>query len=140
MNLASLAGRVAVAASGSLTEQLSSATAWIGYIVFATLFYILLAIALWRVFTKAGYPGILSLIPIVNAVILVRIGGLNGWLTLLYLVPIVNVVFAIVVAVKVGAAFGKDPVWSVFLLWLLSIIGYFILGYGDAKYTKPASA
>ena len=29
-------------------------------------YYILLAIAMWKVFTKAGYPGILALIPIVN--------------------------------------------------------------------------
>lgn len=104
------------------------------------LWYVLVAIALWMVFAKAGWPGILALIPFVNIVILVKIAGLSGWWSLLYLIPIVNIVFSIVVAVKVGAAFGKGPVWSFFLLWLIAFIGYFVLGFGDAKYTKPVTA
>lgn len=106
--------------------------------IVAIVFYILYVIALWKVFTKADWPGILAIIPIVNVVIYVKIAGMSGWLALLFLVPIVNVVFAIVVAVKLGGAFGKGGVWSFFLLWLLSIIGVFILGFGSARYTKRA--
>jgi len=108
---------------------------WTG--VIGVLWYILVALALWLVFAKAGYPGILALIPIVNIVILVRIAGMSGWLALLYLIPIVNIVFAIVVAIRVGAAFGKGAVWSFFLLFLIAFVGYLIIGLGDAKYTKP---
>jgi hypothetical protein len=110
---------------------------WTGILAF--LWYVLVAIAMWMVFAKAGWPGILALIPIVNIVILVKIAGMSAWWSLLYLIPIVNVIFSIVVAVKVGAAFGKGAVWSFFLLWLISFIGYFILGFGDAKYTKPVA-
>ena len=89
---------------------------------------------------QSGLPGILALIPIVNIVILVRIAGMSGWLALLYLIPFVNIVFAIVVAIRVGAAFGKGAVWSFFLLFLIAFIGYLIIGLGDAKYTKPVAA
>jgi len=49
-------------------------------------------------------------------------------------------VFSIIVAIKVGATFGKGGAWSFFLLWLVAFIGYLILGLGDAKYTKPVKA
>ena len=111
---------------------------WTG--VIALLWYVLVALAMWLVFAKAGWPGILALIPIVNIVILVKIAGYAGWLALLYLIPIVNVVFSIIVAIKVGATFGKGAAWSFFLLWLVAFIGYLILGLGDAKYTKPVKA
>ncbi|MDA4892125.1 MULTISPECIES: DUF5684 domain-containing protein [Microbacterium] len=102
----------------------------------ALAYYVLVVIAMWRVFTKAGYPGILALIPIVNLVFLVKIAGMSGWWALLYLIPLVNIVFAIVVAVKLGANFGKGGVFSFFLLWLIPFIGYFIIGFGSARYQR----
>jgi hypothetical protein len=70
-------------------------------------------------------------------VILVKIAGYSAWLTLLLLIPIVNLVFSIMVALRVGRGFGKGGAWSFFLLWLISVIGYFILGFGKATYSKP---
>ena len=122
--------------AANLNESLFNVTTGI----LSFLWYVLIAIALWMVFKKAGWPGVLALIPIVNIVILVKIAGLSGWWSLLYLIPIVNVVFSIVVAIKLGAAFGKSAVWSFFLLWLIAFIGYFILGFGDATYSKPVTA
>ncbi|PQZ53674.1 MULTISPECIES: DUF5684 domain-containing protein [unclassified Microbacterium] len=102
----------------------------------ALVFYILVAVGLWKVSTKAGYPGILAIIPFVNLVFLVKIAGMSGWFALLYLVPIVNLVLAIIVAFKLGARFGKGGVFSFFLLLLFPYIGYLILGFGDARYSK----
>ena len=102
----------------------------------ALVFYILVAVGLWKVFTKAGYPGILAIIPFVNLVFLVKIAGMSGWFALLYLVPIVNLVLAIIVAFKLGARFGKGGVFSFFLLLLFPYIGYLILGFGDSRYSK----
>jgi hypothetical protein len=110
---------------------------WGPYSVVALIWYVLVAVALWRVFSKAGYPGILAIIPIVNLFFLVKIAGYSAWLTLLYLIPIVNLVFSIMVALRVGRGFGKGGAWSFFLLWLFSFIGYFILGFGQATYSKP---
>jgi hypothetical protein len=110
---------------------------WGPYSVVAIAWYVLVVVALWRVFSKAGYPGILAIIPIVNLVILVKIAGYSAWLTLLYLIPIVNVVFSILVSIRVGRGFGKGAGWSFFLLWLFAFIGFFILGFGKATYSKP---
>ena len=102
----------------------------------ALVFYILVAVGLWKVFTKAGYPGILAIIPFVNLVFLVKIAGLSGWFALLYLIPVANVILAIIVAFKLGARFGKGGVFSFFLLFLFPYIGYLILGFGDSRYSK----
>jgi hypothetical protein len=137
MNLAfSLAVTDVTPLTTTLNESLFNV--WTGVLAF--LWYVLVAIAMWMVFAKAGWPGILALIPIVNVVILVKIAGYSGWMSLLYLIPIVNVVFSIIVAIKVGAAFGKGAAWSFFLLWLIAFIGYFMIGFGDATYTKPVKA
>lgn len=99
-------------------------------------FYILWAIAAWRIFSKAGYPGVLALIPIVNIFILVKIAGYSFWMTLLFIIPIVNFIFSIFLAIRLGERFNKGGAWSFFLLWLFQIIGFFILGYGSARYSK----
>ena len=96
--------------------------------------YVVFAIAAWKMFSKAGYAGILAFIPIVNVIILVKIAGYSGWMSLLYLIPIAGWIFAIFVALRIGANYGKGAGFSVFLLWLLPPIGYFILGLGDSRY------
>ncbi|MCE4025346.1 MULTISPECIES: DUF5684 domain-containing protein [unclassified Microbacterium] len=119
-------------AAGNVYAALFSGT----NITISLIFYVITAIALWRVFTKAGHAGWLAIIPIVNVIFLIKIAGMSGWLVLLYLIPIVNIVFAIVVAVKLGKNFGKGGAFSFFLLWLFSFIGYLILGFGSAQYRR----
>lgn len=115
-----------------VTEQMFDANSvWLSVVI-----YVIYAITMWRVFTKAGHAGILALIPIVNWIFLVKIAGMSGWLALLYLIPIVNVIFAIVVAVKEGKNFGKGGFFSFFLLWLLPVIGHLIIGFGSATYRR----
>lgn len=123
--------------ANTVTDTADLTSLWGAYSIVAIVWYVLVAVALWKVFSKAGYPGILAIIPIVNVVILVKIAGYSAWLTLLLLIPIVNLVFSIMVALRVGRGFGKGGAWSFFLLWLVSVIGYFILGFGKATYTKP---
>ncbi|GAA2904667.1 hypothetical protein JOD62_000811 [Microbacterium keratanolyticum] len=118
--------------SNLISEQLLSTTS----VVWGVIFYIVYAVTMWRVFSKAGYPGILALIPIVNWIFLVKIAGMTGWAALLYLIPIVNVIFAIVVAIKEGRNFGKGGVFSFFLLFLFPYIGHLIIGFGSAEYRK----
>lgn len=102
----------------------------------ALVFYVLVVIGLWKVFTKAGYPGILAIIPIVNIVFLVKIAGMSGWLALLYLVPIVGFIFGIIVAIRLGERFGKGGLFSFFLLFVFQYIGYLILGFGESRYRQ----
>jgi hypothetical protein len=100
------------------------------------LVYVLVAIGMWPMLKKAGRAGWGGFIPIYNIYLQIKLAGRPGILLLLYLVPVVNVVVAIVVAVGVARAFGKDWVYGFFLLFLLQPIGYLILGFGRAEYTE----
>ena len=54
--------------------------AMLGYLAVLLVVYILVVIAMWKVFTKAGKPGWASLIPVYNMVVMYQIVGLNPWL------------------------------------------------------------
>jgi hypothetical protein len=94
----------------------------------------------WKVFEKAGQPGWAIVVPFYNAYIMLKIAGRPGWWLLLYLIPLVNIAIAIIVAIDVAKAFGQSAVFGFFLLFLLSGIGYLILGFGDYRYQGTAVA
>lgn len=95
---------------------------------------LLSVVAFWRVFEKAGRPGWASIIPVYNIYVLLKVAGRPGWWVILYFIPLVNVVASIVVALDCAKMFGKGKAFGFFGLWLFSLIGFMILGFGDAKY------
>src|ERR1039458_461281 len=94
---------------------------------------------MWKVFTKAGQPGWAILIPIYNIYILLKIAGRPGWWVILFCIPLVNLVIAILVAIDVAKAFGQSAAFGVILLFLLGVLGYLMLGFGNYKYVGPAT-
>lgn len=105
--------------------------------VLALTYYVLLAVAMWRGFSKAGYLGILAFIPVVNWFIQVKIAGFSAWWGLPVLVPIVNIVFSIIVAVRIGRGFGHGAFFSFLLLRLIAPVASFIIGLSSDRYTRP---
>ena len=97
-------------------------------------------VGLWKVYVKAGQPGWAVLIPFYNAYILLKIAGRPGWWLLLFFVPLVNIAIAIIVAIDLAKSFGQSALFGVLLLFLLSGIGYLVLGFGDYRYVGPAAA
>jgi len=100
---------------------------------------VLVVVALWRVFEKAGQPGWAAIIPIYNVYILCKIAGKPGWWVLLMFIPVVNIVILLLVKLDLARAFGKSPGFAIGL-WLLPILFYPILAFGDAQYSKPPPA
>ena len=107
-------------------------------IIFSLVIGVLMIVALWKIFTKAGEAGWKSIIPFLNTFVLFRIAGLNPWLFLLMLIPFVNLVVWIAVSLKLGERFGKGTAWTIFMLIIFSVIGYLILGFGGDQYRRPA--
>lgn len=108
--------------------------------IFWLIVVVLSIVAYWKIFTKAGEAGWKSLIPFYSSYILFKIAGRNGWGFLLLFVPIVNVVVMLMVSIDLAKHFGKDTLFGVVGLFLFSIIGYLILGFGEAKYVGPKHA
>ncbi len=95
---------------------------------------VIAVIALWATFTKAGRPGWGAIIPFYNLYLLAKIAGRPGWWVILFFIPIVNIVITLLISLDVARAFGKSTVFGVVGLWLFSVIGYLIVGFGSARY------
>jgi len=116
------------------------------FAVFGTLFLIIclalmvvMVIAMWKVFTKAGQPGWAAIVPIYNLIVMLQIIGRPLWWVFLCLIPLVNLVVGIIVVIDLARSFGKDVGFAIGLL-LLGFIFYPILGFGSARYLGPAAA
>lgn len=94
---------------------------------------VLLIVAQWKIFTKAGEPGWAAIVPFYGNYVLFKIAFGNGWFFLLCLIPYVNFVMIIILSFKLAKAFGKGVGYG-FGLWLLSPIFYLMLGFGSAEY------
>lgn len=105
-----------------------------GFDFFWLVFAVVMLIAGWRVFEKAGEEGWKVLIPFYNSYTLFRIAGRNGWGFLLLFVPLVNLVVLIMISLDLAKHFGKSGVFGFFGLFLFSFVGYVILGFGEDKY------
>jgi hypothetical protein len=101
---------------------------------------VVVIVAGWKVFEKAGQPGWAVIIPFFNIYIMLKIVGRPAWWLILMLIPFVNVVVSIIVSIDMAKSFGQSAVFGVVLLFLLGGIGYLILAFGSARYLGPAAA
>ena len=97
--------------------------------------------ATWRIYTKAGKRGWAALVPFYNTWVMAEIAGKPGWwglYPLLGLIPILGAIagiaVSIVIAIGVARNFGKSDVFGFFGLWLFSVIGIPMLGFGPDVY------
>ena len=102
--------------------------------------YILVALVLivaeWKVYKKAGQPGWAILIPIYSTWVLFKIICGRGTAMFRLLIPIYNIYWAIKATIKMAHAYGKSTGFGVGLLFL-SPIFMCILAFGDANYLGP---
>lgn len=111
----------------------------IGMIVncFSLILVVVVFISLWKIFEKAGKPGWAGIIPIYNTVVLLEIVGRPIWWIILLLIPCVNIVVSVIVMIDLAKSFGKGTGFGIGL-WLLGIIFFPILGFGNARYIGPS--
>ena len=130
-------------------------------VVFALviIWYVLQAIADWKIFAKAGEPGWKSLIPFYNVFVEYEIcwTGLLGLVfiaatlvtglvdttnastfvkVLVVVVSILAVVLHLLQSIKLAKSFGKGTGFGL-VLFFFGPIGRLILGFGSAQYIGP---
>src|SRR5258707_15561006 len=106
--------------------------------VIGLLIALLIIVAMWKVFTKAGQPGWASIIPIYNIYIWCKIVGRPWWWILLMLIPLVNFIICIILCIDLAKSFGKGVGFGLGLVFL-GIIFFPILGFGSAQYQGPTA-
>src|SRR5215831_2615423 len=130
---ARLLAQVEYSSSASSQGQAPGPLFWICEIA-AT---VLMVVAMWKIFSKAGQPGWAAIIPIYNLFVWCKIVGRPAWWIRLLLIcfPI----FYIILCIDLAKSFGKGVGFAVGLI-LLSIIFFPILGFGSATYQGPSAA
>ena len=132
-----------------------------GVVVISLIWYILQIVADWKIFSKAGRPGILSLIPFVNicveygicwstavgvlfAVCLAVTGAVNSMekpstfaSTAALIASLCATVLHVVQSFKLAKAFGKGTGYGIFLI-LFGPLARVILGVGGSEYVGKA--
>lgn len=98
---------------------------------------IITAIAWWKLFSKAGYAGILAIIPIVNLAVASKIVFDSYWYALLFAVPFVNAIFAAVLTYKMMKYFECSTLLAVLAIFF----PFFLLfpAFGSNEYRGPAT-
>ena len=107
-------------------------------VIISLLIGLLIIVAMWKVFSKAGQPGWASIIPIYNLYIWCKIVGRPWWWILLMLIPFVNFIILIILCIDTAKSFGKGAGFGIGLA-LLGIIFWPILGFGSAQYQGAAA-
>ena len=119
------------------------------------IWYVLIVIAYWKVFSKAGEPGWKALIPIYNVYTEFKISWKNQSMFWVYLVcaiasavlgqissyvallgsvaGIVVLVISVLLNVRLAKAFGKGTGFAIGLIFLTPIF-MMILGFGSSQY------
>lgn len=110
------------------------------YLICAIVMTVLLIIAWWKIFTKAGEKGWKSLIPIYNLVVFFKIIGINPWWILLGLtaiIPFVGIIALIVLevwsSIRTAKVFGKGTGTILGLIFFPNIFTL-VLAFGSAEY------
>ena len=99
---------------------------------------LLLFISVWKVFTKAGKPGIAAIIPIYNIIVLLQIVKKPTWWFLLLLIPFVNVIMLFIIYIQLAKVFGKGAGFGLGLIFF-GVIFFPILAFGSAEYKSSDS-
>ena len=128
-------------------------------IVIGIIVGVILIIARWKIFTKAGEEGWKAIIPIYSDMVLCKVVGIweyyplaifgisfvvgmisgvaEGVGSLLSLAAYAaSIYYTVILSISVAQSFGKDTGFGIGLLFL-NVIFYPILGFGKAEYVGP---
>jgi hypothetical protein len=107
----------------------------IGTVIYLAIVVVMI-VAIWKLFEKAGKPGWAALIPIYNTITLLNITGKSGWWILGMLVPFLNIYVYIRLVFNLASVFGRGIGFGFGLLFLFPIF-LLILAFGNAQYVGP---
>ena len=108
---------------------------FLGIMIFSIILGLISVISYWKVFNKAGKPGIASIIPIYNCIVMIQIAKLSLVYIVLLLIPIVNIFAIFKINIEIAKKFGNKTGFGVGMT-LLPIIFAPLLAFSDNVYEE----
>ena len=122
-----------------LQSSAGDAVAGLLALLFALAVLVAVVGGMWLTFSKAGEPGWAAIVPIYNVYVMLKIGDNEWWWLLLLFVPIVNIFVTVKMSIDVAKSFGCGVLFGVGL-WLLPVVFFPVLGFGDYEYRGPGGS
>lgn len=119
------------------------AGATIAIVVVALVFVVLHLVGFWKTLEKGGESGAWALLFLVGCLYpvaylpMTKLIGRPAWWVILLYIPFVNIVVLAILSIDIAKSYGKGTGYGIGL-WLLPVIFYPMLGFGDARYQGPA--
>ena len=107
------------------------------YLLILLIQTVLVFAGLWKIFTKAGYKGWLSLIPFYNIWIAVKITDKKYWWFIYCLIPFINVFVIILLFIEFAKCFKHTSLGYQVLVALFPWVMLVLMGWGKDEYTHP---
>ena len=127
--------------SSSSTLEPAALMAVLGIVFFIVLIVMIpVFVGMWKVFEKAGKPGWAALVPIYNTIVLLELADKPTWWVVLTFISPINIVILALAYIELAKKFGKDSSWAIIWLVILPVIGWPMLGFGDARFQGAAAA
>jgi hypothetical protein len=110
-----------------------------GIFILGAIFAFIGVVAQWRLYTKAGQPGIASIVPIWNVIVFLRIVGRPAKHIFLFLIPVYGQLYMLPkVYIELCNSFGKNTILDYILVIVFN--GFYILNLGlsyEVAYVGP---
>lgn len=108
---------------------------------------VVMIVAMWKVYKKAGQPGWASLVPFYNVYVLNKMTGRPEWffwaalasMLLMFVWIPVFYVFWLIWCLDLAKSFGRSATFGVVGLFLFGFVGWPMLGFGKDKYAGPSA-
>ncbi len=109
-------------------------------LVVLLIFALVMIVAQWKIYEKAGQAGWKCLVPLYNMYVMVLICGKPWWWFLLLLIPVVSVAIYLLMMLALAERFGKGPLFGVGLFFL-PFICFPVLAFDGSVYLgQPVAA
>lgn len=108
---------------------------FMGISIFSLIISLIIIISYWKIFKKAGQPGVASIIPIYNIIVMIKVAKLPLWYLILFFIPIANIYALFKIYIEIAKKYGKSTGFGIGMA-LVPIIFVPMLAFSDNVYDE----
>ena len=102
---------------------------WTEWFIFYVVIQLIHSLATWKLYKKAGFNPVASIIPLYNSLVLMKIIRRPWWWVILLFIPIINLLIFPVVWIETARSFGRNSTADTFKVIFSLGLYIFIINY-----------
>jgi len=102
---------------------------WTEWFIFYVVIQLIHSLATWKLYKKAGFNPVASIIPLYNSLVLMKIIRRPWWWVILLFIPIINLLIFPVVWIETARSFGRNSTADTFKVIFSLGLYIFLINY-----------